>query len=135
MIPDRPIEFSVAGTVGPLPGDMAMPLAVVLTELAQNAIDAARSAPVVDGGVDAGAVRVRLDATATTVTVVVEDDGPGVPDGFSLDRDAGLGLTIVRTFVVNDLSGSITIAAAQRDAPRGTVVDVRVPRRAALPLG
>ena len=81
-------------------------------------------------------MRVRLDATAATVSVVVEDDGPGVPDGFSLDRDAGLGLTIVRTFVVSDLSGAITIAAARREAPRGTVVEVRVPRRAVpLPLG
>ena len=130
--PDRPLHFRVTGTVGSLPGDVAMPLAVVLTEVAQNAIDHARGSAAGGGG----EVRVRLDATAATVSVVVEDDGPGVPDGFSLDRDAGLGLTIVRTFVVSDLSGAITIAAARREAPRGTVVEVRVPRRAApLPLG
>ena len=66
----------------------------------------------------------------------IADDGPGVPEGFSLDRDAGLGLTIVRAFVVHDLGGSITITPASPGAPRGTVIEVSVPRRpAAAPAG
>ena len=48
---------------------------------------------------------------------------------FSLDRDAGLAPTIVRTFVVHDLGGSITIKAVSADAPRATVNEVTVPRR------
>ena len=59
----------------------------------------------------------------------ITDDGPGVGEGFSLDLDAGFGLTIVRTFVVHDLGGSLTIKAASPEAPRGTVIEVTVPRR------
>ena len=66
----------------------------------------------------------------------VTDRGPGVPEGFSLDRDAGLGLTIVRTFVVHHLGGTISIRAASAGAPRGAVVDISVPRRpATVPIG
>jgi two-component sensor histidine kinase len=126
--PERPLRVDVEGRFGELPGDVAMPLAVVLTELVQNAIDHA--------GPAGGHVTVRFAATPVELSIAVEDGGPGVPDGFSLDHDAGLGLTIVRTFVVHDLDGSITIGAARREAPRGAVVEIRVPRRVdALPLG
>ncbi len=126
--PERPVRIEVHGTVGELRGDMAMPLAVVVTELVQNAIDhgADVDAPVV----------VRLGGSRRELAVVVEDGGPGVAEGFSLDRDAGLGLTIVRTFVVHDLGGTISFGRAGDEEPYGTVVDVRVPRPgAALPLG
>ena len=39
-----------------------------------------------------------LARTATTLTMRITDDGPGVGEGFSLDRDSGLGLTIVANF-------------------------------------
>ena len=66
----------------------------------------------------------------------ISGGGDGVSDGFSLDRDAGLGLTIVRTFIVHDLGGTISIGPAQVTAPRGTAVEIRVPRRVeTLPLG
>ena len=37
--PDRPVRFRVQGDGGKLPAPMATPLAVVLTELLQNAVD------------------------------------------------------------------------------------------------
>ena len=120
----RSLTISVEGTVGEIDGETAMPLAVVLVELVQNAFQHA--------GPLAGAVQrveVRFARTAKTLTMRVTDDGPGVADGFSLDRDAGLGLTIVRTFVVHDLGGSITIKAASSGTPRGTAIEVSVPRR------
>jgi two-component sensor histidine kinase len=69
-----------------------------------------------------------MEVTPSALVVRVSDSGPGVPDGFSLDRDAGLGLTIVRTFVVHDLGGTVSIRAASGEAPRGAVVEVIVPR-------
>ncbi len=119
-------KIQVEGTVGEIDGETAMPLAVVLVELVQNAFQHA-STPDGSGGL----VEVRLARTAATLTMRITDDGPGVPEGFSLDRDAGLGLTIVRTFVVHDLGGSVTIKAASADPPRGTVIEVTVPRRPA----
>ena len=128
---ERPLKIRVEGTVGEVDGETAMPLAVVLVELVQNAFQHA-APPAGPGEV----VEVRLDRTAATLTMRITDDGPGVGEGFSLDRDAGLGLTIVRTFVVHDLGGSITIKAASAEVPHGTMIDVSVPRRsAAEPAG
>ena len=123
---ERPLRIRVEGTVGEIDGETAMPLAVVLVELVQNAFQHA-GPPAGPGKL----VEVRFARTAKTLTMRITDDGPGVPDRFSLDRDAGLGLTIVRTFVVHDLGGSITIKAASPEPPRGTVIEVSVPRRAA----
>ena len=105
-----------------------MPMAVVVTELVQNAID--HAAP------EGGTVAIGMEVTPSSLVLKVSDSGPGVPDGFSFDRDAGLGLTIVRTFVVHDLGGTISVRAASVDRPRGTVVEVTVPRaRGELPMG
>ena len=127
----RPLRIRVDGAVGEIDGETAMPLAVVLVELLQNAFQHA--------GPPAGPaqqVEVRFAGTPKTLTMRIQDDGPGVPDRFSLDRDAGLGLTIVRSFVVHDLGGSITIKAASDEPPRGTVIDISIPRRpATAPIG
>jgi len=126
--PERPVKVQVEGSLGELSGDIAMPLAVALAELVQNAVD--HAAP---QGADVG---VSLRVSRKELLMRVENGGAGVPDGFSLDRDSGLGLTIVRTFVVHDLGGTISIGPAHDADPRGVVVDVRVPRRSeALPLG
>lgn len=121
---ERPLKIRVEGAAGEIEGEMAMPLAVVLVELVQNALQ--HAGPPAGGG---ELVEVRLVRTGETLTMRVTDDGPGVGEGFSLDRDAGLGLTIVRTFVVHDLGGSITIKAVSAEAPRGTMIEVTVPRR------
>ena len=120
---ERPVSVSVEGRLGDLGGDVAMPLAVVLTELLQNAIDHA------EGG--DGMITVQLRAGARELEMRVEDTGRGVPEGFALDRDARLGLTIVRTFVVADLGGSISFRRVRSEPPYGTAVVVRVPRTVA----
>jgi two-component sensor histidine kinase len=126
--PDRPLRVDIEGSLGEVPGEVAMPMALVVTELVQNAID--HAAP------EGGTVAIGMEVTPSSLVLKVSDSGPGVPDGFSFDRDAGLGLTIVRTFVVHDLGGTISVRAASVDRPRGTVVEVTVPRaRGELPMG
>jgi two-component sensor histidine kinase len=131
--PDRPVRFRVEGDGGKLPANVATPLAVVLTELLQNAVEHAfrnRNRP--------GNVVVILEHDDQVLTVKVVDDGLGVPEGFSLERRSSLGLTIVRTLVSTELAGTIAIAPAttadhQRaslappDQGTGTVVVVEVP--------
>jgi len=116
--PESPLRVEVIGRLGTLSGDVAMPVAVVLTELVQNAIDHAR-------GPEGCFVSIYLRATAKQLRLRVVDSGPGVPDGFSLDRDAGLGLTIVRTFVVQDLGGTISIRSAvgAQESEAGSDID------------
>ncbi len=123
---DAPPRVTVVGRLGTLPGEFAMPLAVVLAELVQNSIDHA--------GHDC-VVSVDLEATSHQLRLRVVDDGPGLPDGYSLDRDAGLGLTIVRTLVVQDLGGAISIQS-RSGGPMGCEVEVKVPRvTSPMPLG
>ena len=78
--PDLTIRFVVDGDAGELPGEVATPLAVVLNELMQNAVDHA----FVDGASE-GQVDVRLSREDDHVTMEVCDSGVGLPERFSLE--------------------------------------------------
>jgi len=60
--------------------------------------------------------------------VEVRDDGHGLPPGFTLDQNGGLGVQIVRTLVGKDLRGSFGL----RD-DNGAVATVRFPAGSLLP--
>lgn len=116
--PDVSIRFTVEGDAGELPGEVATPLAVVLNELMQNAVDHAYAGR--EGG--KGSVRVRLAREGDEVVLDVADDGVGLPERFSLDGSKGLGLSIVQALVTGELGGSIEMRRGV-----GTEVHVRVP--------
>ena len=126
--PDHPIRFDVQGDGGILPAGVATPLAVVLNELLQNAVDHAYP-PELDLTEDEpGRVTVTIDRTDDALTLEVADDGVGLPEGFDLDNATGLGLSIVRTLVTSDLAGEITIRSGDGEGGRpGTRVALRVP--------
>ena len=126
--PDHPIRFDVQGDGGILPAGVATPLAVVLNELLQNAVDHAYP-PELDLTEDEpGRVTVTIDRTEDALTLEVADDGVGLPEGFELDNATGLGLSIVRTLVTSDLAGEITIRSGDGEGGRpGTRVALRVP--------
>ena len=115
--PDHTIRFRVEGDAGELPGEVATPLAVVLNELMQNAVDHAFPEP----GPDAR-VQVTLERDEDHVEVEVRDNGVGLPEQFSLDSSRGLGLSIVQALVTSELQGSI-----EMHDDHGTSVRVRVP--------
>jgi len=84
---------------------VATPLAMVLTELLQNALQHGFPHPVKDAGLlEVSAVR-----EPERLTVTVADSGVGLPDGFDLDQTTSLGLQIVRTLVVGELGGRLRI--------------------------
>jgi two-component system, sensor histidine kinase PdtaS len=114
VLPEREIDLKVAGSTGPVPSDIATPLAVILTELLQNAIEHAfPHAP-------SGAVAVELGRADDVVVITVKDDGVGIsaptPDG-----SGRMGLQIVRT-LVEELGGRFRIVA-----DGGTRAEVIVP--------
>ena len=118
--PDRPMQITVHGRIGVLDPEVATPLAVVVTELLQNAADHAFTA----GTTDDPSVRIELDADRHHAELRIVDNGAGLPDG--LDKAGeGLGLTIVRTLVEAELHGRLELAS-RRGAP-GTEVRVTVP--------
>jgi two-component system, sensor histidine kinase PdtaS len=120
LSPDRPVRVTVDGDAGKLPARVATPLAVVLTELLQNAVDHGYPR---DG--DGGVVKVTLENDGNELRLLVVDDGVGLPDGFALEDATGLGLSIVRSLVTSQMEGSIEMRA--NPTGTGASVDVRVP--------
>jgi two-component sensor histidine kinase len=107
------------GAFGVLPAEVATPLAMVLAELLQNAVEHAFHGVDRDGEVVIGATR----GEGGWLRVEVRDDGRGLPAEFSIDASDRLGLAIVRTLVETELGGRLS--AGERDGG-GTVVTVEV---------
>jgi two-component sensor histidine kinase len=104
------------GSFGVLSAELATPLAMVLTELVQNAVEHGYDAQ------QAGSVEIRVErGEGDRLRVQVVDDGRGLPAGFALADSARLGLQIVRTLVGTELGGSLEVESA---SPGGTVVTV-----------
>ena len=122
LSPDRPVRVNVDGDAGKLPARVATPLAVVLTELLQNAVD--HGFPHGKPLESPGRVVVSLRNDGDVLQMLVTDNGVGLPPGFKLEETNGLGLSIVRSLVISQMEGSIEM----RDGDTaGTVVDLRVP--------
>ena len=104
-------------------------LVAAISEVVANALRFARSQ-----------VRVRVASTASAVEVVIEDDGPGFPEGFDIDAPfnerpgvQGLGLSLaVAADVLTAHSGSLRIGASTlppyRQGPAGASVTLSLPR-------
>jgi two-component system, sensor histidine kinase PdtaS len=122
---EAPVSPVVAGRFGLLPGVIATPLALVLTELLQNALQHG----LVNGPGPApdGAVLVQAARGPGQLSMTVEDNGAGLPEGFGLDSHASLGLQIVRTLVESELGGQLAIMPGPDG---GTRVQVRLPVKA-----
>jgi two-component sensor histidine kinase len=106
------------GTFGVLPAEIATPLAMVLTELLQNAVEHGLK------GLDRqGVVDVRADRLDGSLRLSVQDDGQGLPAGFDLDASHRLGLQIVRTLVESELGGTLAIGPAEGG---GTLASVQL---------
>jgi two-component system, sensor histidine kinase PdtaS len=118
---DRPIRFVVHGHAGELPAEIATPLSIVLVELLQNSVEHGYPAQP-QGKPTTGSVSVTFERTESLLRVVVQDDGVGFPDGFSLSTTRSLGLTIVRTLITSELGGVISTSSND-----GAVVDLRLP--------
>jgi two-component sensor histidine kinase len=145
VVQGRTLTFEVTGELGEVPADVATPLAVVLAELLQNAVEhafthaaeeepgrAERAAPE-DGSVEAaqppGRIRVHLVNELSALTLEVIDNGSGLPEGFDIDATQSLGLSIVRDLVRSQLEGTITMRNRGDHFPgtRGTIVAITLP--------
>ena len=122
---ERPVEVTVRGEAGMLPGQVATPLAVVLTELLQNAVDHAFPPP----GGGPGRVEVVLSSDSQSLHMRVQDNGRGLPEGFDIEASTGLGLTIVRALVTSELAGTIEMHDAG-----GALVEMTIPLQPPVPV-
>jgi two-component sensor histidine kinase len=150
VVQGRGLTFEVTGELGEVPADVATPLAVVLAELLQNAVEHAfthtgteeEAAPVessttTGGGAThatlatqpQGRIRVHLVNDLSGLTLEVIDNGSGLPEGFDIDATQSLGLSIVRDLVRSQLDGTITMRNRGDGLPgtHGTIVAITLP--------
>lgn len=59
-----------------------------------------------------GHIEVELVDHGEAVTIVIRDDGQGLPEGFDLSAHANLGLNIVRSMVERDLRGQFELLSS-----------------------
>jgi two-component sensor histidine kinase len=132
--PDVRIDFEVEGDAGDLRGEVATPLAVVLNELMQNAVD--HAFPRDGAGPTKGRVVIRLGRLDGELDVDVVDDGVGLPPGFDLEESKGLGLSIVLALMTGELGGSIDLGPAdpRADGATGTRAHLRVSLAPSTPV-
>ena len=105
------------GSFGLLSADVATSLAMIITELCQNAVEHGLAT-------SSGEVRVVPSKVDGRLRVEISDDGRGLPEGFDLGTTRSLGLSIVTTLVA-EMEGSFTLGP-QPDGP-GTRAVVEVP--------
>jgi two-component sensor histidine kinase len=107
------------GSFGQLSAEVATPMAMVLTEILQNAAEHGFAGR--PGHLDIDVLR-----AAGRLQVTVDDDGQGLPADFDPAVSGNLGLSIVRTLVESELDGVISLGARPDG---GTRVMVDIPLR------
>jgi two-component system, sensor histidine kinase PdtaS len=113
---EHPIKTQVTGSFGLVRAEDATAMAMVLSELVQNAVEHGL-ARTPDGTILIDAQRSTDDLGEELLSVSITDDGAGLPGDFRPGR-SGLGTQIVES-LVQDLRGRI---AWERVEPRGTRV-------------
>jgi two-component sensor histidine kinase len=124
--PDKRVEVDATDANVSVASESATLLALVLNELICNAIlhglerrDQGRvTITAREAGGDGAATRGRI-------VIEVSDDGDGLPDGFSLDQHAGLGLSIVQRLVTEQLKGTFLLLPGPHG---GTIARIELPR-------
>jgi two-component system, sensor histidine kinase PdtaS len=125
LVAPEQVSVRRRGSFGTLPSEIATPLAMVLTELLQNAVQHGY-----DGVDRPGAVEIVVERADGELRASVVDDGQGLPAGFEAAESDRLGLQIVRTLVSSELGGRLDVC------PRtggGTVATVTLSAPTASP--
>jgi len=95
------------GTFGELPAAAATPLVLAVTELLHNAAEHAFA------GGEPGTIELVAERSGPDLVVRVRDDGRGLPTDFDLSASDGLGLQIVRTLVMSELGGTLSMSGPE----------------------
>ena len=110
------------GSFGTLPAETATPLAMVLTEVLQNAVEHGFGR---EGEDVTGSITLTVRRLVGRLRVEVDDDGQGLPSGFDAEGSTSLGLSIVRTLVESELGGQLEVGPRPGGGTR-VVVDVPI---------
>jgi two-component system, NtrC family, nitrogen regulation sensor histidine kinase NtrY len=141
VAPDVEVTWQLPDDPMPVAIDRQM-LRRVVVNLVRNGVEEIRTArpEAVDGG-PRGHVRVGAERTNDGVAIVVEDDGPGVPEDArervfdpyftTKSEGTGLGLAIVKKIVVEH-NGTISVRRSERLGGAAFVVELPPPHSLAI---
>ena len=119
--PNHPIRIRIVEDQDVLlPPNKVTTCALVFNELLLNAVKHGFS------NQSGGEVRIYLYDKGNEVKLVMEDTGKGLPENFSPDRNASIGLDIIRTLVQDDLKGHIEFSTPPSGGAR---VTLRIPKK------
>jgi two-component sensor histidine kinase len=113
---EKPISIELQGEFGELPAEIATPLAMAVVEILQNAIEHGR--PTVEP------VQINATKSGGQIRITITDGGPGIEKGRDVFATDQLGLQIVRTLIVDELGGGLTISA---NSPTGVKAEIVAP--------
>jgi len=116
--PNQQISFVVKPAPFKISSKHATVLALVLNELVSNAVSHGH------GHRPGGEVVISAEQRDGLITVLVQDNGEGLPPEFLLETHAGLGLHIIQHLMTEDLRGSFTI---RNRAGGGTEAEITFP--------
>ena len=111
------------GSFGELSSEEATALAMVLTEVLQNAVEHGYPQEGPEGSPE-GRIEVTVNRSLGRLHVSVQDDGCGLPEDFDLESSTNLGLSIVRTLVESELGGQLALGPAPHGQGTRVVLDV-----------
>ena len=98
--PDKQVRLHLEGSNAfVLPAQQATSCALIINELLQNSVEHGYAEQ------SEGDIYVRLAQTEDSMSIEIQDDGQGLPEGFNVEQGSGLGLQIVNTLVREDLKG------------------------------
>ncbi len=121
------VAISAEGSIGEVGADVATPLAVIMAELLQNAVEHAFAGRTT--GDPSPRIVLTLDHDEESVYVEIRDNGSGLPTGFTIDGTSSLGLSIVRDLVRSQLGGTISMTNGLPTDGAGVQVILEVPKR------
>jgi len=128
---ERRIAFTIDGDAAEVPAEVVTPLAVVLNELLQNAVDHAFPGRSSSNGDHIGTIQVTIEREDPfSLTMAVRDDGVGLDEDFDVDQQRGLGTSIIRALANSELQGSFDMRRREDGPGSEAVVSVPIARTA-----
>ena len=119
---EKRVNVSINCTSGfYLNSEQAVSVALIVNELVSNCYEHAFKDMLI------GEVVIDLfwdDETKTKFTLVVKDDGIGIPESFNKDNSESLGWYIINTLVTEDLNGKIFIKGLKGPNKKGTEIKI-----------
>ena len=113
--PELSITFNIEPSDVEASSRQATILALLVNECVTNAIEHGMA------GRSHGQIDVRISQDNGTIEVTIEDDGNGLPEGFTVEQHNRLGLRIAQTLASSDLGGSYSLLPRPDSGARSVI--------------